>query len=188
MVQMGLVQELEYDMAGAEAGDSSLPAGQTNMQEDETPAGKERPIYTEGDIGPVEDTYEQKKLKRLYKISGEPVEDVGDPEGGDEERKHQVSAMKIPDYTGQKTLSSPSSHGMKASVPEKNDYKAQGGPLNMEPQAALKSAGYVCAPGSKGACATCPVYSIMARMLRVFEPNVGKELFKGATYTQSRLI
>ncbi len=183
MVRMGLAQELEYDMAGVGADDSFLPAGQTDMQEDETPAGKERPIYIEGDTGPTEDTEEQRKLKQLYKVPGTLIEDDGEEEDGDEERKHQMSAIKIPDYTDQKTLSS----GMKASASEKKDYKAN--PLNTEPPAALKSAGYVCAPGSKGACATCPMYSIMMRMAKTFEPNAGKELFKGpVTYAQNRFV
>ncbi len=184
---MGLAQELEYEIS-AEAADSSSIVNEAETQDiDGTLAGNKRPIYTEGDTGPTDDTDEQKELKRLYKLSGESVDDDKDPESDDKERKHQISAMKIPDYTSQKALSSPSSNVMKASALENKDYKASS--LNMEPQAALKSAGYVCAPGSKGACATCPVYSSMAKMSRAFEPNVGKELFKGAaTYTQNRLI
>ncbi len=106
--------------------------------------------------GAIDDTAQVKEIRKIYKIDGVDSED-----DDDEEDDQKVKALAKPAYsTAQNSENSPDvMKQKKAGAP---DYLSSGA-RDMSPVASVRSSGYVCMPGSKGACETCPVYSLMAK-------------------------
>lgn len=113
-----------------------------------------------GDAGVPDDTDQMRKIRQIYKITGMLIDgDTEDPEEDEDERRRRREAISLPSYRGRQEKGS-APNAMKAVKTEKPDYNKTA-TADMSPAQQTNNSAYVCMPGSKGACAACPVYSMM---------------------------
>lgn len=115
----------------------------------------------------ADDTEQVKRIRQIYKVDGADIEDGSDDD--DEEDDQKVKAIAKPNYSAAQSAEKPPSDlKRRTGVPE---YLSSGS-KDMSSVSLTRNSAYVCVPGSKGACGTCPVYSLMAK------PGVAERLDK----------
>lgn len=129
----------------------------------ETPGVK--PIYEDeapklGGINSPDESDQIRKIKRLYKMDGTETDDAQEDPEDEEETRRRKEAIFLPFYQRLQSREAPDSP--KTGKNEKPDYASTRAIADAAPARQTFNSGYVCMPGSKGACGTCPVYSLMA--------------------------
>ncbi|MBI4177255.1 MAG: hypothetical protein HY516_02710 [Candidatus Aenigmarchaeota archaeon] len=136
-----------------------------------------------GGTGKVDDTEQVKKIRKIYRMDGTLIEEAADLED-DDEKDRRKKAISKPAYS---RPDDPSQTMRQAEKQGRADYQPRAAETMAAPASALNRQAYVCLPGSKSACGTCPVYSLMSRpgvADRFNELRAGRQLSKASYLSQ----
>ncbi len=137
------------------------------------------------DAGSPVDTDQVRKIREIYKLAGMLIEgDIEDSEEGEDEKRRRREAISLPPYK-ERQGSSSTANAPKTMKTEKPDYNRTV-TMDISPVQQANRSAYVCMPGSKGACATCPVYSLMASSAARLSGRIAPEQFSGTSYLAGR--
>ena len=146
------------------------------------------PVYEDempklGGIESPDETDQVRKIKRLYRMDGAEIDDTQENLDDEEERRRK-EAIFLPSYQKQETKETP--NNPKTAKPEKPNYTAKNMTPDVVPAKHFSRSEYVCMPGSKGACGTCPVYSLIASSAARLSGGIASEQVLGGSYLAGR--